>query len=40
MDILLFPVYKQYMYSLWYISCLLRNTIVKMVSLQRGQIGV
>ena len=40
MDILLFPVYKQYMYSLRYISCLLHNILVKFVLKQGGQIGV
>ena len=39
-DILLFPVYKQYMYSRQYILCLYYNIIMKFMPRHRGQIAV
>ena len=38
MDVLLFPVYKLYMYSQYYIPCLYHNILIKFVSLHSGQI--
>ena len=40
MDILLFPVYKPYMCSYCYISCLHHNILVEFVSEHRGHMAV